>query len=132
MSDEHLGRYVQILDSLIKRERLSQNEVERRLGWSKGSLSRLLSGKRGLEIRHLLQVLEVIKVTPQEFYGLVHPPVAPASLASAVMVEIAGDGGSLPPMVLPPRLTAEELDVRIEEALRRVFAEQAKVPPARS
>lgn len=66
------------LRDLLEDSDLSQREVEERLGWSPGYLSRLLNGRVGLRLRHLEVLLEALGVAPGEYFGALFPPPPPA------------------------------------------------------
>jgi hypothetical protein len=124
MIDDDIRRYTAVLDELIGRSRLTKADVEHRLHWAKGRLTKLLQGTYELKVRHVLSVLEAINVDPLHFFALVHRSAdlghgnSPAeSLLSAFEAQDA-----LPqPLLLPATLTAEELDTRIEQAVRRAL-----------
>lgn len=69
---------------LIRYSDLSQREVEKSAGFSKGYLSQLLGQNLDLKIRHVLAILEVLEVPPSQFfqrvYGRYPDDSRPASL----------------------------------------------------
>lgn len=60
------------LREAIRRRKISQREVERTLGQSKGYLSLLLHGNVDLKVKHVFAVLKVIGMEPEEFFGILY------------------------------------------------------------
>lgn len=48
---------------------MSQGEVERRCGWSRGYLSQVLCQRVNLNLRHVLSTLSAIGKSPAEFFA---------------------------------------------------------------
>lgn len=90
------------LRRLIRYSELSQREVEKAAGFSKGYLSQVLGQNLDLKMRHVLQILDVLQVPPGRFFLEVFEP-APRADA--------------PPSVRAFRQSAEPLD---DEMRRRV------------
>jgi hypothetical protein len=76
-----LDRARKLLRVLISFSGLSRREVQRRLLEQGGGtdLSRLLSGKLDLKLRHILDILSVIEVAPIEFFQMLFAPVQRSS-----------------------------------------------------
>jgi len=124
MIDDDIRRYIVVLDELIGRSRLTKADVEHRLHWAKGRLTKLLQGTYELKVRHVLSVLDAINVDPLHFYALVHRSANPrrgGSLAESLISAFEAQGAQPQPLLLPITLTAEELDARIEQAVRRAL-----------
>ena len=71
-STSEVIRVREALRSLIDLSMLSRREIERRLAAFGGAidLNRLLAGRSGIQLRHLLDILQVIGIEPQEFFHL--------------------------------------------------------------
>ena len=124
MINDDIRRYTAVLDELIGRSRLTKADVEQRLHWAKGRLTKLLQGTYELKVRHVLSVLEAINVQPLHFYALVHRSADSGrgnSLAESLIAAFEAQGAQPLPLLLPALLTPEELDTRIEDAVRRVL-----------
>ncbi|HKI02016.1 MAG TPA: hypothetical protein VKK31_08555 [Thermoanaerobaculia bacterium] len=124
MIDDDIRRYTAVLDELIGRSRLTKADVEQRLHWAKGRLTKLLQGTYELKVRHVLSVLEAINVQPLHFYALVHRSADSGrgnSLAESLIAAFEAQGAKPLPLLLPAMLTAEELDARIEKAVRQAL-----------
>lgn len=65
------------LREAIRRKKISQREVERNLGQSKGYLSLLLHGNVDLKVKHVFAVLKVIGMEPEEFFQDLYEPSDP-------------------------------------------------------
>ncbi len=105
---------VRLLSVLIQLTGWTRQEVDERLGFSRGYTSRLLTGNCKLLYRHVLLILEAIGVAPAHYFEVLH---GTGPLAARVR---AGD--------------APDLEARIREAARRVTAElgmPARAPGAK-
>lgn len=72
-SEGEVARIREMLRHLIELAGLSQREVEKRL-FEQGcgtDLGRLLSGRLGLRVRHVLDICRVIELYPQELFHIV-------------------------------------------------------------
>jgi transcriptional regulator with XRE-family HTH domain len=66
--DVETQRVADALREAIRRRKISQREVERTLGQSKGYLSLLLNGNVDLKLKHVFAVLQVIGMEPTELF----------------------------------------------------------------
>ncbi len=124
MINDDIRRYTAVLDELIGRSRLTKSDVEQKLEWAKGRLTKLLQGTVELKVRHVLSILEVINVQPLHFYALVHRSAdsgQDSSPAERLISAFEKQGTHPQPLLLPSTLTTEELEERIEQAVRRAF-----------
>lgn len=123
MADTDTRRYVEVLRELVERSDLSRGQVEQKLDWARGQLTKLLRGTYNLKVAQVLAILDVIHVEPLQFYALVHGGTAVPrneDLAARVLRSLAET--SPQPLALPPSLTAEELETRIEAAVLRALS----------
>lgn len=103
---------------------LSQKEVERRLGWGEGYLSQVLTGKVDLKFHHFFAVLEVLRVSPRDFFAELRgaaalKPVAgpaPSRAAEAVGHELGG----------PWQGSREELRAFVVDVVQELFSGKRK------
>lgn len=124
MIDDDIRRYTEVLDELIGRSRLTKADLEQRLHWAKGRVTKLLQGRYELKVRHVLSILETIEVEPLHFFDLVHRSTDPgqgSSPAESLIAAFEAKGTQPQPLHLPATLTTEELDALIEKAVRRVL-----------
>lgn len=73
MNEDEVVRLTNLLSAAVKFSNVTQREVERKLGLSSGSLSRLFSGGIELKIKHVLDVCEVIGFPPSRFFRAAYP-----------------------------------------------------------
>lgn len=107
---------VRLLSVLIQLTGWTRQEVDERLGFSRGYTSRLLTGNCKLLYRHVLLILDAIGVSPALYFEVLH---GTAPLAARVR---------------PPAGDAPDLEARIREAALRVTGElgmPARAPGAK-
>ncbi len=73
MNEDEVLRLTNLLSAAVKFSNITQREVERKLGLSSGSLSRLFSGGIELKIKHILDICEVIGFPPARFFHAAYP-----------------------------------------------------------
>lgn len=66
-------RLVQRVRLLVYLSKLTQREIERRIGFSRGYLSQLLGGTVEMKLWHLLAVLDTLDMDPGEFFSEMFP-----------------------------------------------------------
>lgn len=117
------SRYVEALRELVDRSGISRAQVEQKLSWARGQLTKLLHGTYNLKVSQVLAILDVIGVEPMRFYARVHgEPGSPAKGDLASRVLLALPEATSTAAALPPAMTADELESRIEAALERALA----------
>lgn len=80
------------LRDVIEDHDLLQRDVEERVGWRRGALSRLLNGRVDLRVRHLETLLGALGVSPAEFFGhLFARPAHPMPGKAVAYLEVGGD-----------------------------------------
>lgn len=121
-------RILDLLRTLIRILGLSNREIERRVGFSPSYLSRLFGNYLELKYEHVLEISRALGITPREFFELAYPDSAETPTES--MKRIRGVLQNMQPsrpVEAPPKtapgLSAEEVERRIQEALRQVFQE---------
>jgi transcriptional regulator with XRE-family HTH domain len=73
MNEDEVVRLTNLLSAVVKFSEVTQREVERKLGLSSGSLSRLFSGGIELKVKHILDVCEVIGFPASRFFHAAYP-----------------------------------------------------------
>jgi hypothetical protein len=127
MSEEQLARLTSVLRSAIRLSEYSNRDLERKLGFSGGYLSRLFGGQIDIKVSHILTVLDIIGLYPSEFFQMAFPPVEnePSPLMKKIL-DMAPQLRPVPMQSAPPpqpAMTAREIQDRVAEALRQVFAD---------
>jgi|SRR6185436_1742994 len=72
-TEAEVTRLTNTLASSIKFSGWKQRDIEKTLGWSSGSMSRLLSGGIELKIKHVLEICGVIGFPPARFFHAAYP-----------------------------------------------------------
>src|SRR6202023_3990145 len=99
-------------------------EIERRVGWGGGYISRILKGRIELKVSTLLEILAVLEVHPVPFFRLVFP-LTPHSLESqATLRHIAASSPDLA-SPLPPD---DHLKALIREPVLEMVREIVAAP----
>lgn len=136
MSDEKLEaeteRITHLLKDAVQYSRISNREVERRMGYSSNSgyLSRLFNGTRELKVRQVLQVLQTLGMSPSSFFHAVYPEIVDETPEAAnlrqVLERLHPAQGEQEPAeteipAAPP--DPEQIERMLREALRRMLLE---------
>jgi transcriptional regulator with XRE-family HTH domain len=136
-ADEQVEGFTRLLGTLIRVSGHTKQTLERKLGWSGGYLSRLLSGGIDLKMRHVVLICDALAMDPGELFRMAYPkrPLegrAPAQQDSALsrdlleMVRRASPAGPPPPPPAP--LSDDELDRRIRASLVKILGEMGSAP----
>lgn len=120
-----IQRILDLLRMLIRISGLSNREVERRLKLSPSYLSRLFGGYLEVKLEHILGVSRALGLKPSEFFAFAYPegPLEPSEAYQRirnVLQTLQPIRPEAPPKP-EPAITAEEVERRIQEALRQVF-----------
>lgn len=75
MTVDEVTRLTKLLRSAIKLSNISNREIERQLGMSAGTLSRLFSGGIELKVKHILDICDTIHFPPAKFFQAAYPHV---------------------------------------------------------
>jgi cyanate lyase len=97
MIQEEIHRLIEVLRVAMRLLDVSNRDIEKKLGLSYGYLSRLFAGTIELKVEHGLQIVEVLGLTPAEFFHIAYPPhsTSPPSEAAIRIREILAGFGSL-------------------------------------
>lgn len=118
---------IQVLRAVMRLLGLRQTQVERALGWSASSLSKLLTGRAELRFEHIVDVSRAMGLEPQEVLRFAYPDWGePPSEAGRRVREVTGK--LVPPTPPAPqpeaRLTEKDVERMVVRAMRRMFAER--------
>ena len=119
-------RILDLLRTLIRILGLSNREIERRVGFSPSYLSRLFGNYLELKYEHVLEISRALGITPREFFELAYPDNAEMPTESMKRIRnVLQNMQPSRPVEVPPKpapgLSAEEVERKIQEALRQVF-----------
>ncbi len=111
-----ISKVISYLEVLITAKKLGIREFERRLTMSYGTLARIFSGKTTLKFQTVLDMLEVLGVSPQAFFSTVF---AGGEMNSEGAQELLRKVQSLSfPDTLPvPVISRDEIRRMIDDAL---------------
>ena len=126
MIQEEIQRLIQMLRVAMRILDVSNRDIEKQLGLSYGYLSRLFSGAIELKMEHILQILEVLGLTPAEFFQLAYPRrTSPPSEAAARMRTILDGFGPITPEERPPtgEMSPEEIEKTVSRVLQKMLRE---------
>src|SRR5258708_26596143 len=73
MSKSEGARITSMLQSAIRLSNLTYRDVERELGWSVGTITRLMPGGLEFKLKHLLSILRVIHFSPARLFAAAYP-----------------------------------------------------------
>jgi transcriptional regulator with XRE-family HTH domain len=131
MVDDEVRKMAHLLEALVKLEKVSVRELERRLGFGGGTLNRIFNGRNELKVRHVLLVLEALEIEPAGFFKLAfpdrasHTPHASEDEKGAVWLQAALQ--SLRPREDPPPAVRKD---EVREMVLEVLRELATARPA--
>lgn len=70
MVDKRVANLTSSLETLVQLQPVSRATLEKNLGWTAGTISRLFSGRTKLTLRHLVLLLRALEVPLDEFTGV--------------------------------------------------------------
>ncbi len=117
-----MDRVRRLLDVVIREAGMTYSDVEGRLGWGGGAVSRIVSGDRELRVEQLLAMLDLTGMKTSQFFTLAERFEAlevTLELRSEVLRALAGDSQAADPV--EAKLSDAELEERIETVLRKMF-----------
>lgn len=124
MVQEEIQRLLHVLRVAMRILDVSNRDVEKRLGLSYGYLSRLFANTIELKVEHILQITEVLGLTPAEFFQLAYPrKTSPPSDAATRMRAILEGIGPFQPEERPPssEASSEELEKMVSKVVRKLL-----------
>lgn len=122
--DPTTSRYCEVLEGLIEQRGTPKVELERKLGWSRGALTKLLKSRKKLAVDDMLALLAALDVEPLSFYAMVYSGEKSPAREAPWTKAFGPLGPAARPLVLSRLLTEEELDERIRKAVARALSPQ--------
>jgi transcriptional regulator with XRE-family HTH domain len=116
----------QILKKSIRALGLSQRDLERRLGMSRGYLTRLFGGEMDLKVDHVVEIAELLGVEPEEIFRLAFPasPAEPGHAALRLRQSFGVPSEPAPPPEAgAPSGLEREIEQIVHRALGKAFAQ---------
>ncbi len=132
--DVEVDRLTNLLQGYMRFKHKTVRDVERDLGWGRGTLSRVFAGRSELKLRHLLEVAATLGLAPEEFFQMAYmilPKGATLVERVVAMIErLERHTPSRPQTVrLTPQIDPESITPKMEEMARRLIAELLDPPP---
>lgn len=115
---------IQVLRAVMHLLGLRPAQVERALGWSVSSVSRVLTGRVELRFEHVVDIGRAMGLEPQEVLRFAYPDWGePPSEAGRRVREVTGK--LAPPAPRPDaRITEKDVERVVARTMRRMFAER--------
>jgi len=113
--DKDSAQLIEGLTATLRAAKIRRAEIERKLDWSAGYVSRLLKGTIEMRLSHLFAILRAIEVPPSEFLRYVFP-------LGSCFPQRDRPAGTLDP-ARRPVARGDELDERIREVVVVTFRE---------
>lgn len=132
--DAEIRRLASLLESVLRYQgqgegklRVGARSLEAKLGWSAGTLSRVLKGRVEFRLRHLFEVLEALDVSPEDFFELAYQKRSRSGSSQDLMAFLESRGQRGETLDRPESAIGDdELDERILAALGRLSLRAAK------
>ena len=121
-----IQRLMHLLRVAMRMLDVSNRDIEKKLGLSYGYLSRLFAGNIELKVEHILQILEVLGLTPSEFFQLAYPRrnTPPSEAAERLHSILEGLGPPPPEERSTVRaMSTEELEAVVSKVVRKLLKE---------
>jgi transcriptional regulator with XRE-family HTH domain len=124
-TESEVVRLRELLRHAIRVSNVTNREIERRLGISQGSLSRLLAGGIELKVQHVLDILAILGLHPGTFFEVAYPD-PPKDQSSLQLIHAAMNrrdkalGGPA-----PSQPTQEQIEAMVSKALRKLLMNDA-------
>ena len=87
LNKEESDRLVAVLEDYVRLSKLSQREVERRLGLSQGYLAAVFQGRIQLKVAHVYGIARVLEIDPLYLFMQANPPQNPEWLLQQLGAE---------------------------------------------
>jgi transcriptional regulator with XRE-family HTH domain len=123
-------RIARLLERLIRFQKLAVRTVESRMGISSGTLRRIFSGRIRLKYDHIIEILEILGISPRSFFKIAYEVEEPENLSNDELLsylhKLALPEAAAPP---PPALTRADLEAAVLETLEKLGLKPAASPP---
>ena len=131
--EEDRARWAELIATSLQVSGLSEEELESKLGWSAGSLGRLLDGEGDLEPDQVLEILgELQEISRSRRSQSVGDPGQGRTQVVAELLErfriLGYELGKGPPPPPAESASLKELERKVESVLRRAYGEPPGKP----
>lgn len=134
--ERDIARVLTLLRNKIRERNLTQLQVQDALGWGRSYISQLLTKQKSLRVEQVLKILQVIGVTPSEFFGELFYQQHPHPQTLVVAAREVGRGTGGPSLIggaidsrgTDPESSYQELSTLLR-GLLRVLIERKIIKP---
>ena len=123
-TDAKTEQLARVLKLLIRFSKVQNQEIEKKLGFSGGYMSRLLSGRIDIKISHILEIADILHMHPQEIFSIAFSQAGPSPSPGLQNVHKmlphlvpAAMAPSLPPPPAPLPFDVDKLHRKLEDSL---------------
>jgi transcriptional regulator with XRE-family HTH domain len=121
---------VDVLRTTIRALGLTLSEVEKRLGVSRGYLTRLFSGTMDLRFDQITEIAEAVGIDPDEILRLAFPPspkpASPSTLRLREALGVPPPSEAPAPVSQVESVLEKELERIVAKTFRKMFADGEK------
>ncbi len=122
--EEDRARWAELIATSLQVSGLSEEDLERRLGWPPGSLAPLLEGRNDLEPTQILQILAELDEDSRRVRGEEAADSGRTPLVADLLNRFQRLGYEPLAVAPAPRpLTLRRLEKKVEDILRRAYGE---------
>jgi transcriptional regulator with XRE-family HTH domain len=124
---EEVKRLLNVLRTSIRLLGLTNREIERRLELTPSYVSRLFAGAIELKMEHVVAITRAMGLQPWEFFELAYPrrSDSPSEAFRSIRTLLRDMQPPQEPTVQPTALTAEEIEEKIQDSVRKALQEMA-------
>jgi transcriptional regulator with XRE-family HTH domain len=126
MNGSEGARVAAILQSAIRLSKLTYRDIERELGWSVGTVTRLMRGGLEFKLKHMLSILGVLQFSPGRLFTVAYPferGNSPGEDRLQTLLEAMYAQPAQParPAAEQPAVTQDKIDQMVLSALRNLL-----------
>jgi len=123
MREDEKDRTLKLLDQLIRARRQSRREIDRKIGYSRGQTSLILSGRIEPKLQHLLDILAALDVDSKAFFEALYADTGDMSLLGPVGRVFGNRLTALDAPALPPKPPRPRKEPELPQRVSREFAQ---------
>lgn len=134
MVESEVDRISDLLQGYMRFKNMTVRDVERELGWGRGTLNRLFNGRSELKMRHVLEVAACLGLTPEQFFLMAYKQMPEGTTTlERVLATLEMLGERVVPAAKKerpaPQVSLDDLQPLMEEMMRRMLAERGMDEP---
>lgn len=121
-------RIARILERLIRFQKMPIRAVENRMGISGGTLRRIFTGRIKLKYDHIIEILEILGVSPRSFFKIAYEVEEPENLSNDELLSYLHKL-ALPEAGASPAVNRADLEAVVLDILQKFGLKPAGPPP---